>query len=351
MTRFKRTHRHSVSILFFILAALSYYFFVYVPEQDALPVHEEAEQAAGQAVQPVESITICSFNIQFLGQFTRRRNEDLAFLMKPYDIVVIQELVAPPEDGVYPDGSSYTADDEANVFFDAMEEQGFRYVLSEEDTGTGEGIHQKGPATEWWVAFYHNQVRPAPDLPSGFLAADRSDHPDYERVPYAFGFRTVDSALDFVLISVHLMPGSRTADMERRRHELAAISAWIDDHDDIEKDFIILGDMNIESPDELQDVTPAGFISLNDECRQTNTNQRAGSGKPYDHVMYRPDNTGHEIDAHFDLEVLDLIGNMKSRWDIPEPFPGEPYLHNDFRQLFSDHHPVIFRMIPSSDDD
>src|SRR5262245_58566849 len=47
---------------------------------------------------PVETIEICSFNIQFLGSFEKRDNQALAELMKEEacDIVVVQELVAPP---------------------------------------------------------------------------------------------------------------------------------------------------------------------------------------------------------------------------------------------------------------
>ena len=75
-----------------------------------------------------------------------------------------------------------------------MQAQGYAYLLSEEDTGTKDRIHLINSATEWWVSFYRpEQVQPAPDLPVGFLAEDRSDHPDYERVPYAFGFRTPNS--------------------------------------------------------------------------------------------------------------------------------------------------------------
>tara|TARA_B100000676_G_scaffold220014_1_gene217025 strand:- start:944 stop:1231 length:288 start_codon:yes stop_codon:yes gene_type:complete len=52
-------------------------------------------------------------------------------------------------------------------------------VLSAEDTGSGEKFRRHHTATEWWVAFYRaGRVAPAPDVPSGFLAADRSDHAD-----------------------------------------------------------------------------------------------------------------------------------------------------------------------------
>lgn len=175
-----------------------------------------------------ESIDICSFNIQFLGHFKKKDDASLADILKNYDIVVIQELVAPPYEGKFPDDTDYTPDAEAAEFFDAMDSLGFKYVLSEEDTGTNNEIHKNTSATEWWVAFYmDDKVDPAVDLPSGFLADDRSNHDDYERVPYAFAFKTEDEKMDFVLISVHLKPGDSNADQSRRKHELETIASWM----------------------------------------------------------------------------------------------------------------------------
>jgi len=299
----------------------------------------------------VDRLAVCSFNIQFLGHFRRKDCDTLARILADYDIVLVQELVAPPVAGTYPDGQPYTADPEAAAFFAAMEAEGFSWHLAPEDTGTNETIHTAGPATEWPVAFYRaSAVRWAPDLPVGYLAEDRSDHVDYERVPYAFGFRSSSRTLDFVLISVHLNPGSSGSNQARRAHELAAISRWIDAHDEVEKDFIIAGDMNIEDADELGEVLPAGWVSLNDECRPTNTNPRAP--KPYDHVVFNPITTT-EMDVQSDLVVIDLIEAVRPFWAQPdEPFPGEPYDHNRFRQIYSDHHPVVFGlMVPDADDD
>ena len=156
-----------------------------------------------------ELLRICSFNIQFLGHFKNRDNVALASILREYDIVVVQELVAPPYSMTFPDGTGGRADAEARAFFDAMICNGFSYQMSEEDTGPGERNHTNTTATEWWVAFYKpDRVLAAPDLPSGFLAEDRSANPSYARVPYAFAFRSMDTDADFVLISVHLDPDS-----------------------------------------------------------------------------------------------------------------------------------------------
>ena len=50
------------------------------------------------------------------------------------------------------------------------------------------------------------------------------------------------------------------------------IAEWIDIADSTEKDFLILGDLNIYSFQELLLALPPGFVSLNDECHRTNTN-------------------------------------------------------------------------------
>ncbi len=297
-----------------------------------------------------EPISVCSFNIQFLGNSRSRDDAALADVVAPYDIVVIQELVSPPYPGTFPDGKPLKPDAESAEFFDAMRRLGFEYVISEEDTGSGDNIHRNGSSTEWWVSFYKpNRVTPANDLPHGFLANDRSNHDYFERVPYAFGFRTLEGNLDFVLISVHLQPGDGPKYRARRAQELGAISAWIDSHDQAEHDFIILGDMNIENAKELAAVTPPGFISLNDECRPTNTN--VNSPKPYDHVMVNTTWTS-EVDQTFDMQVINLLEELRDNWHSSGPYPGAPYNHNAFRAVYSDHHPVVFQLtVPAADDD
>jgi endonuclease/exonuclease/phosphatase family metal-dependent hydrolase len=305
-----------------------------------------------------DTISVCSFNIQFLGQSVERNNEALTKILKDFDIVMIQEVLAPPYEGTYPDGTNYTPDEQITEFFDKMKEDGFDFVLSPEDTGP-EGVnHKNSNATEWWVAFFKpNKLKTADDLPNGFLDEDRTNNEFYERVPFAFAFRTLDGNLDFSLISVHLRPGDKKTDKDRRKEELSAIRDWIDDNDDTEKDFIILGDMNIEDYDELRDITPGGFKSLNDEYRSTNMN--VNGPKPYDHVMYRSPFT-KEIDKNFDFRVFNLVEAMRPYWHSDEPYPGgainpvekPKYNHDEFRKYYSDHNPVVFLLIvPDKDDD
>lgn len=298
-----------------------------------------------------EFITICSFNIKWLGNYEDRENKTLAKILKDYDIVVVQELLAPPYRMKFPNGKDAKPDPEAAAFFDAMLEQGFDYDLSSEDTGTGKKIHNNGSKTEWFVVFYKPApVKIAKDLPHGFLAEDRSHHNDYERVPHAFAFRSQSGTLDFVLISVHLRPSTSKKSRKRRKHELTAIAQWIDTNDSEEKDFIILGDMNIKDKKELIDTSPADFVSLNKECTATNTYPK--KPMPYDHVMIRPSLT-KEIDNDFGMKVVKLIDATRPYWNPDNgKFPGDPYKRNKFPKYYSDHNPIVFRMIlPETDDD
>jgi endonuclease/exonuclease/phosphatase family metal-dependent hydrolase len=316
----------------------------------APPIGGSGTSVTGPIAGTGEPISVCSFNIQFLGNSRSRDDAALADVVAPYDIVVVQELVSPPYPGNFPDGTPVKPDSESAEFFDAMRSHGFQYVISEEDTGSGDKNHRNGSSTEWWVSFYKpHRVAPANDLPHGFLANDRSNHDHFERVPYAFGFRTLEAKLDFVLISVHLQPGDGPANRARRAEELTAIAAWIDSHDQTERDFIILGDMNIENAKELTATTPPGFVSLNDECRPTNTNVK--SPKPYDHVMVNTTWTT-EVDQAYDMQVINLLDELQDDWHASGPYPGAPYNHNAFRAAYSDHHPVVFRLtVPTADDD
>lgn len=301
---------------------------------------------------PQASVEVASFNIQFLGNPKNRDNEALVALMAGYDIVLVQELVAPPFPGTFPNGKAFKPDAEARAFFDAMIARGFEFVLSEEDTGTKDKIHVNSSATEWWVAFFKPEVvEAATDLPGGFLARDRSNNNNYERVPYAFPFRTIGAGNDFVLISVHLQPGSSAASTSRRQHEFDSIESWIDNHDAQEKDFYIVGDMNIEDCDELTEIIPTGFKSLNHTCIPTNTN--VNGPKPYDHVLY-PELIANEIEESANFRVINLIETMRVAWfeDFDQPYPGDsPYQHNAFRARYSDHHPIVFEIPANADDD
>lgn len=319
---------------------------------DILPA---SAQDAG--AQDAGALRVVSFNIQFLGHFKHRRDTDLADMLAPFDIIAVEELVAPPVSGIYPDGTHYRADREAASFVKAMEANGFTFLLSDEDTGAGETNHKATPATEWSVVFYKPaRVMPDYTLPHGFLADDRTANPDFDRVPFAFPFKRKGGGADFILIPVHLRQGDRAKDSDRRRHELAIITIWADKAEvEGEGDVIILGDMNFKDCSDMESALPSGFETLNAACIPTNTNPNGP--RPYDQVFFRKSTTSREMGMApggpgAGFAVVDLVGEMKKRWPQGQPgFPGEPYDHNGFRVLYSDHDPVAFTLSGMDRDD
>lgn len=295
------------------------------------------------------TITVCSFNITFLGFFTKKSHAAVASVLAPCDIAIVQELTAPPIDVTYPNGDTDNGDPQAADFFEEMNALGFAYTLSEEDTGPGETIHSAGSSTEWWVAFYRKEkVTIDTTLPHGFLSANRTHNDKYERVPYAFGFSTTNDALDFVLISVHLKPGDSPDEQVRRTQELDTIHSWINVQDGVENDFIIIGDMNFIGTQEIDVVLPNGWASLNAKCDKTNT---AATPQCYDHVLYNAAATGSDIE-NGSWQIIDLVETMRPLWNEANgSYPGDPYDHDLFRQYYSDHHPIFFKMAIGRDDD
>ncbi len=65
--------------------------------------------------------------------------------------------------------------------------------------------------------------------------------------------------------------------------------------------------------------------------------------------MFAPTTTT-EIDRG-SFQVINLINAFEDSWSGSGTYPGEPYEHNRFRTLYSDHHPVCFRMESGESDD
>ncbi len=381
-----------------------------------------------------KNFSVCSFNIQFLGSTKNRDYEGLAELLKKKacDVVVIQELDAPPSEAYLAKNSLYPfplfpaelfeslipkskrsqyapagvlrrypqrflldpqgeaiglslpepikASEESTSFFNAMAGAGFLdFILSEEDTGIN-AFHVNSSASEWWVAFFNpKKVLPAEDLPHGFLSPERvGPTKPWARTPYAFPFRSKNRNFDFVLISVHLTPGASEA--EKRKDEILAIQEWVLKNDSQEKDFFILGDMNLEDQEELLDALPPDFpdpgrqqhwVSLNGTlfadrpAVPTNTIPKPKSQRPYDHVFLNVSATSEQecprlikvagkLEPNF--QVIPLREAMRPRWQKLHPgqsYPGEEaqYDHDRFRTEYSDHQPIRFELNASGRDD
>lgn len=297
-----------------------------------------------------DTLEICSFNIQFLGHFKERKNDILAEILKDYDIVVVQEMVAPPLDGKYPDGTAYKKDLESAQFVEEMTKKGFSYWLSAEDTGPTKN-HTPTTASEWWIAFYKPQtVEPDSARCYGFISQPLVNNPDFERVPYAFPFRTKDKKSNFTLVSVHLQPGNGSEDRLRRKGELTELFKWSTSQWESNKDFLVIGDCNIYDQNEMSPFQSTGVKGLNTDYSSTNTKmyESASKGEPYDHVFHFGASTEDIISNSF--QIIDLMAVLRSFQSVIS-FPLEPYVHDTFRTAFSDHVPISFKLVSGKDTD
>jgi len=300
-----------------------------------------------------DTIRICSFNIQFLGHFKERDNLTLSKLMKPFDVVVVQEMVAPPVSGIFPsNGQKFEADLESRTFVEAMEKQGFNYWLSTEDTGPTKN-HVNSSASEWWITFYRaNKVLPDRSRFYGFIDSSLTFNPNFERVPYAMPFMSIDGSSTFTLVSLHLKPGDSPSDRKRRQVELGYLFNWIKNQDGDNLDYIALGDCNIYQDQEFIAFKKDSIFSLNQACLNTNTKvyEDKLKGKPYDHVFFTPSSSEEILLNSFQVvDIMELIkADFKQRGEV---FPYLPYNHDLFRTKFSDHLPVSFDYILGNDTD
>lgn len=316
-----------------------------------IPLIEEQKQLDTVSVEN-DTLMVCSFNIQFLGHFKERNDSLLTDFVEGYDIVVIQEMVAPPVDGKYPDGSPFSADPESNRFHSLMLDKGFDFWCSEEDTGPTKN-HVSSSASEWWVMYYNNKLVPdTVDEPYGFLSDTLVANSKFQRVPYSFALKTKDGRNTFNLISVHLNPGGSSGDKAIRAVEFNGIAEWIQSNSVKNKDFIVLGDCNIEDKDELkaisQNVFNNRYRSLNDNCASTNTKfyESKSKGKPYDHIFI---NGAFEEDILIEsFTIADYESFLMSVNRREEFFP---YDHNYFRTRLSDHFPISFKIVTGRDSD
>lgn len=321
----------------------------------AIQQQVRAEVAARRYIErSADTLRITSFNIQFLGSFKSRDHLFLADLVKNSDLVCIEELVAPPVSGVYPDGYAFTKDKESAVFHDRMIENGFSWWLSPEDTGP-KSCHSASSASEWWVVYYKSEQVFADTLIRcyGFLSAQTCGDSIFDRVPYAFPFKFKRGELDFTLIPVHLRPGDRLSDQAKRSTELKGIYNWVNTQEDENCDYYVLGDFNFKNSSETQyqlskieEELLVTVSTLNTQYEATNTKryELASKGKPYDHVLHGKCSHPELLTKSF--QVVDLL-----LYTSEAAQDNYVYDHDVFRTKYSDHLPIQFCLITGMDQD
>lgn len=295
-----------------------------------------------------DTLNICSFNIQFLGNFKNKDNATLAKIMKPYDMVVIQELVAPPIAGFFGDKTPYKIDEESKAFMLEMKKAGFSFWLSSEDTGPTKN-HVNSTASEWWIVFYkRNKIHCDSTRYFGFVSQPLVANPNQDRVSYVFPFKTVKGNSTFSIIPVHLNPGDTKEDYARRQTEFNYLFNWTKKQQEKNKDFYVVGDCNIYESSEFLHFKSLDFYSLNEKCKSTNTKlyESKEKGKPYDHLFYNSHSKEDLV-----LSSFNTIDIRKAAKTFNPNNVIEPYDHDDFRAKYSDHLPVVFQLITGRDSD
>jgi hypothetical protein len=367
-------------------------------------------------------LAVCSFNISFVGHWKAvdKKSEELAKLLQPCDVIALQELVAPPTnygldaagnhyywldqdellkdaakkdpdeliesftpwwtDKVKPQGivEEWEADYQAFHFVGHMVKAGFDYVLSKGDTGKTVN-HNNSTSSEWHAVFYRNKkVFPVhtTEMPSGWTKLDPAEplarHPVYDRLPYAFAFRTFplsnNRQIDFVLINVHLH-STQTRDNETekdagliRANELFHIYKWIDKMQAIypERDFITLGDMNVVNCKQLEAISTEfkakmvaasmtlqdQMATLNENCHQTNISSK--DPKPFDQIIFDKKHT-KEIVRSKAYGAHMVMVDITKKYDLEGPIWKNKV--GNFVKSYSDHLPLLFVMKIRKDDD
>lgn len=369
-----------------------------------------------------DQIAVCSFNASFPGHWKAKdkKSKELAELLEPCDVIAVQELVAPPTSlGIAANGAvltwldqdemlltlkkrdpgeqvdkfvpwwtmttkpqgiveEWTADYQALNFVGHMKNAGFDYVISHGDTGKTVN-HNNSTSSEWHIAFYRPAVvqpGPATEMPGGWTVVDPATeplvlNPVFDRVPYAFSFRTTPRSdgkqLDFVLINVHLhSTQTRKNENERvaaliRAQELYSINKWAEKMQAQfpERDYITLGDMNVVSCIQFDEINTEiqrlmtlakmpgfdDFTSLNKSCEQTNISK--ADPKPFDQVIFNKTHTTEIVTSKAyaaDLVTVDIA----EKYGLTTKFKN---VVGNFVKSYSDHQPILFTMKIGKDDD
>ena len=307
--------------------------------------------AASVGVAALESLTVCSFNINQLGAVPEKNVRALAQVLAGFDIVLVQGIVAPPYDGTFPNGDPLVPEAKVAEFFDEMTARwGYAYVLSEEDTGKRLIHHSNETWTEWHTAFYNeSKLKPGGELSGGFLADDVTANPTYDRVPYAFPLRHIDTGFDFVVISVHLHEGANAEDRTKRAAELGAIFAWIDERTDEETEYLVAGTLNFADCAEILSCAPEGcrFVNPTHSGGCLATDASLAPSKPYDGVLFTQ---RVEVDYVFGLRVIELVHGLAAIWNPFGELLEDAYVDLGFTRVLSDHNPIAFRFQLASGD-
>jgi len=288
-------------------------------------------------------LTLVSFTIDDLGVYSKRDNEALACLVGLYDLVVPHGLGAPPYAHTFADGEAYRPSAAAAQFFDTMRLAGYEYVMAPEDTGHVPTNRLNSGLTTWPVVFYKpDRLRVAQDRPSGYIEPDRTANPNFDRVPFAVAFQTIDGRYDFMVVSVELAEGREKA--SRRRFELSALTGWLSKYASNERDVYISGGFDFADCSEIGALPPA--LTWSDAgCRPTDVALK----RPSDGWLVLEGGNGNIWGKP---AIVNIIAEMQPFWFYKEgpDYPGDPLNQLLFNSVYAGSRPVVLPIAPPPDD-
>jgi len=180
-------------------------------------------QPAAQVSSP-DAITIASFNIQVFGEKKAKKPEVMAVLAKTldqYDIVAIQEVK----------DESGAAIKKLEAAVDALGRPCAVLVSPR--------LGRKEPREQYAFLYRSDSLEPAGDLT---LYQEPAGSDQFSREPFLARFKCKRGKFTFVLINVHTEPKTAT----REIRALADVLAFARQKYPMDKDFIILGDLNAD---------------------------------------------------------------------------------------------------------
>lgn len=174
-----------------------------------------------------ESIRVATFNIQVFGQ-TKASNpeimEELARIVRQYDIVAIQEIKDVKEKVPY-------------LFLAKVNEKNneYRLILSPRT-----GLQEDDKKSQEQYAFIYNSKK-IEQVGQGKLFDDTKNDL-FQREPFSARFRIIGTKESFVLINVHVSPKLAKLEIE----SLHSVFWWNLFEYSGEENFVVLGDFNAD---------------------------------------------------------------------------------------------------------
>lgn len=176
-----------------------------------------------------EYIRVASFNIAELGEGGHSATRDWLAIAKmladnKLDLIAIQEVGVGPQ-----------ADEELALLVGKMNgcadgDPQYVYLITPQSGDERCAFIYRAPVVHEGEVLWLDDDKDAGNPRKGGKV--------FFRIPVAVGFQARD--FDFVLVSMHL----HWTDVEQRGREVAALKQFLSDDSDVEKDWIVVGDMN-----------------------------------------------------------------------------------------------------------